>query len=79
MEELNNKTSRKNFLIWGALAVSAGFFIKLFSRKTKVVENESNTVKMLTEDGRLVEIDRKLLASNRTRLSNDEIHDWVKN
>lgn len=33
---------------------------------------------MLTRDGRLVEVDRGLLASSRKKITNDELQKWVK-
>ena len=37
------------------------------------------TVKMLTQDGQLVEVDAKLLAASRKKISDKELQDWVKN
>lgn len=78
MEKLNQSTSRKSFLRWGAIVLSTGFLYNLFSKKKVVEKNENETVKMLTEDGRLVEVEKRYLTENRSRISNDEIHDWVK-
>jgi hypothetical protein len=35
-------------------------------------------VKMLTQDGSLVEIDKKLLASSGKKISNEELQQWIK-
>jgi hypothetical protein len=40
-------------------------------------QNEEKPVKMLTEDGQLVEVDPKYLAGNGRKVTNDEIHNWV--
>ena len=39
---------------------------------------KNKKVKMLTEDGRLVEIDGSLLASNKKKISNKELQQWIK-
>ena len=39
---------------------------------------ERATVKMLTQDGSLVEIDKKLLASSGKKISNKELQEWIK-
>jgi len=35
-------------------------------------------VKMLTQDGKLVEVDASLLASNSKKVSSKELQNWVK-
>jgi hypothetical protein len=36
------------------------------------------TVKMLTQDGKLVEIDASILASGNKKISDKELQNWVK-
>lgn len=76
MEELNKKSSRKNFFIWGAGILSSFTAIRILSSKKK--ESTSETVKMLTQDGRLVEIDKKMLAAGGKKITNTELQEWVK-
>ncbi|HTQ26846.1 MAG TPA: hypothetical protein VMI35_01900 [Puia sp.] len=38
---------------------------------------EKKTVKMLTRDGKLVEIDQRLLASGGRKISNEELQKWI--
>ncbi len=78
MEKLNNKTSRKKFLFWGLIAISSGFFYTLFTKKKKNEINAQDTVKLLTEDGRLVEVDKKYITKTGIKINTDDIHDWVK-
>jgi len=74
---------RRNFLK-GALAVIAGAWLVKFSQKTspEISENKENKkIKMLTPDGKLVEIDEsvyKQIASEQQRASNKEVLDWMK-
>ena len=39
---------------------------------------EMKTIKMLTEDGRLVEVDATHLHTNKQKISNKELMAWVK-
>jgi hypothetical protein len=41
-------------------------------------ESEKKMVKMLTQDGRLVEIDESLINANRKKVSNTELQHWIK-
>ena len=54
MEKEQKKLSRKNFLSWGAGITSLLVLPSFFRSKKK---KEPQKVKMLTQDGRLVEID----------------------
>lgn len=81
MEQLQKSSTRKKFLLWGAALISAVTFSKYFTSTKKTViacGSESETVKMLGEDGRLVEIDKKLLASSGKKISNEELQKWIK-
>lgn len=77
MEELNKKSSRKNFFIWGAGILSSFTALRILS-SSKKKESKSETVKMLTQDGRLVEIDKKMLAAGGKKITNTELQEWVK-
>jgi len=70
--------SRKKFLWWGA-AIAASFTgLRFFSkRKQESIKEESETVKMLTQDGRLVAIDKNLLGCGKQKISNEELKQWV--
>lgn len=77
--ENEKEVSRKTFVTWGVGVLSvfsaARFFFKSTPNTTKT------TVKMLTEDGRLVEVDEEILkaASKNQKASNQQIFDWMKN
>ncbi len=70
-------SSRKKFLLWGAALVSSLTVFKFIPGKKKI-KPVSETVKMLTQDGQLVEIDKKLLASSGKKISDEELQKWVK-
>jgi hypothetical protein len=60
MQEAQPSTSRKKFLLWSATILSSATIFKFIKIPKK---KKTETVKMLTQDGRLVEIDKKLLVS----------------
>jgi hypothetical protein len=66
--------SRKRFLLGGlsAAAIFTGF--KMITRKKK-----TQTVKMLSEDGRLVEVNLQLINRTGVKVSDKDIHSWIKN
>ncbi len=79
MEQTTKTSNRKKFLIWGAAILSSFTFLKYFSGTKKVIAEPANeTVKMLTQDGRLVVIDKKLLASSGKKVTNEELQQWIK-
>lgn len=59
---------------------SRRWFLSLFSAPEKKTE-KPEMVKMLTPDGKLVEIERSILekASTKQRSSNKDIYDWMQN
>lgn len=73
MQSTDN-SSRKKFIWWGASALAAVSAWKLFGRSKK---KEPETIKMLTQDGRLVEIEKKLLAKG-TKASDKDLQQWIK-
>jgi len=78
--------SRRKF-VWGlgifSLFAAVGAAAKFpFSGIKRVLatkpECKNTTVKMLTQDGRIVEVDAALLASNSKKISNTELQNWIK-
>lgn len=67
--------SRKKFLLWSAVVLTSATVLKFFTGTQK---KKSETVKMLTQDGKLVEIDKELLSSSRKKVSNEELQQWIK-
>lgn len=79
MEQILKNPSRKKILLWGATLFSSLAFLKFtaFNERSKD-EPVKETVKMLTQDGRLVEIDKNLLASSTNKVSNEDLQKWIK-
>ncbi len=55
--------------------------LSFFKKKKQIIAcnpHENKTVKMLTEDGRLVEVDANLLASNKKIATDKDLQSWIK-
>jgi hypothetical protein len=75
MQEIQKLQSRKKFLLWGAAALSSVTALRFFGgTKTK----KSETVKMLAQDGTLVEVDKEHLVSIQKKITDSELQHWVK-
>jgi hypothetical protein len=75
MEQYQNTTSRKRFFLWGLGIISSITALKLILPKKK----EPTLVKMLSEDGKLVEVDITKIKRTGEKVSDKEISTWVKN
>lgn len=80
-----NDSRRK--LVWSMAVISAFtslavFAGKLLSKRKSIIscepESKKKMVKMLTQDGRLVEIDESLIAAKGKKISTGELQKWVK-
>ena len=69
----NTKNNRRGWLYWAAGTLSA----LVLWRFTKKVEKKDEPVKMLTEDGQLVEVDARYLSKGQ-KIKSKEIQTWVK-
>ena len=67
--------SRRKFMVWGASIISGLSLLSLGIRSRK----KNETVKMLTQDGRLVEVDKRLLTGSKEKISNNDLKGWIKN
>ena len=74
MEQEKKATSRKKFLLWGAGILSSLAAVKLWG----LAKKKKETVKMLTQDGKLVEIDKKFLSGQSKKITKEELQGWVK-
>ena len=75
MEHPKQTESRKKFLLWGAAIFSALTVLRFIpANKSK----KKNTVKMLTQDGKLVEVDAdKLYCGKRKKITDEQLKNWV--
>ncbi|MDX2045433.1 MAG: hypothetical protein SFU87_01520 [Chitinophagaceae bacterium] len=79
MSKQNKTETRRRFVLWGLNimgALAAANFLFVARKKRK-----STTVKMLSQDGKLVELDITKLPQQRkqTRITDTELQQWVKN
>ena len=80
---VDNSPSRRKF-VWGLgilsafAAVMTTMGIPGFIKKAGKTDKKKATVKMLTEDGRLVEVDRSLITASRKKATNAELQHWIK-
>jgi hypothetical protein len=72
MTEMTKMNSRKRFLLWATAAFGSFTVFRIFR-----TEKERDTVRMLSQDGKLVEIDRSMLAGGR-KISDKELQQWIK-
>lgn len=75
MQENQKSQSRKKFLLWGAAALSSVTVIRFFGGTKK---KKSETVKMLAQDGTLVEIDKEHLVTIQKKITDSELQHWIK-
>ncbi len=83
----NSPSNRRKFVIGvGVLsaigAISAIFRLPFVSKKNIIAcapESKKKTMTMLTQDGRLVEIDATAITSSKKKVSNNELLNWIKN
>lgn len=74
METRPQTSTRKKFLIWSVITLGSATVMRfLKGSKTKKTE----TVKMLTQDGKLVEIDKRLLNTTGKKITNEELQQWI--
>jgi len=78
MQQSNKFSSRKKFLLWSTAAISSVTILKFITGSKK---KETERVKMLTADGKLVEVEKTVYnkAAAGKKASNKEIYDWMKN
>lgn len=74
MSKVNTPQSRKTFISVGISVAAILSGLRFFILKK---EKKANTVKMLTQDGKLVEIDVEKLSGKRKKISNDELKNWL--
>jgi len=74
MEQSPKTSSRKKFLLWGVSVLSSFTLLKFISGGK---QEKTRTVKMLTQDGKLVEVDKELLASGGKKITDEQLKGWV--
>jgi hypothetical protein len=67
-------TGRRKLLVWSA-AIFSGLSLLRWRLPR---EKQAETVKMLTRDGKLVEVDKRLLPEKKIKINDKELVSWMK-
>ena len=78
MEQPDENNYRKKILLWGVTVLATLPLLKFFPRQQKKQESENDTVKMFSQDGKLVAIDKEVFVSTGKKISNEELKKWIK-
>ena len=79
MEPILQPRSRKSFVKWGLGIVASLTIFKLAgSAAPKKQDAERKTIKMLGQDGKLVEVIQSTVPANRKKISDSELKNWIK-
>ena len=79
MEPILQPRSRKSFVKWGLGIVASLTVYKLAgSTGPKKPQADVKTIKMLGQDGKLVEVIQSTLPANRKKISDSELKTWIK-
>ena len=79
MKSLQQSPGRKKILQWGLLTLASFAAFRFLKGNKKIsCAPPPETVKMLTQDGRLVEIDKNLLAAGGQKITNEELKHWIQ-
>ena len=73
MTDQNKNQSRRKFIGWG-IASAAVFSVFKWLRPSAKKE----TVKMLTQEGKLVEVDIASLPPQKKKITNTELQNWIR-
>ena len=75
IENENKPVARKKFVLWALGILSTLTTVKYLFRPT---QRNKTTAKMLTQDGKLVEVELSRLSGKKTKIKDAEIHKWIK-
>ena len=74
MEQNQNQSTRKKFVVWGLTILASATAHRFIIPGKKM----KGTVKMLTQDGKLVEVDETLLRGSKRKITDQELKSFVK-
>ena len=76
MEMMPETNNRKRFLLWGIGVIGAIAASKILKRSPK---KTAKTARLLTQDGKLVEIPEDLITcGKRKKISDEQLQNWIK-
>jgi hypothetical protein len=74
---MQKDVSRKKFIAW-VVGLGSLAFVPAAFRLRPGKKNKTTTAKMLTRDGKLVEIDIANIPAKRKKLGIADIHGWIR-
>ena len=74
MDNDNQIQSRKKFIFLG---ISAAALVTVFRFFIPGKKKKATTMKMLTQDGKLVEVELSKLSRKGKKIKDEDIHSWV--
>ncbi len=74
MASTEKNQTRRKFISWGIASAALLAAVKFISPTPP----KKGTVKMLGEDGKLVEVDIAALPSAKKKITNGELKSWIK-
>ena len=78
MNSENKNQSRRRFITWGVTSAAVFSAFRFFSPRKGKITKSGKTVKMLTQDGRLVDVEVAGLTSRKKKITNKELQNWIK-
>jgi len=76
MKQNKSEIPRSRFVVWGLGVLASFTALRFFQNSAK--KETGKKVKMLSQDGTLMEVDEELLKSARRKVTRDELQAWVK-
>ena len=76
MDNDNKIQTRKKFIFLGISAAALFTVFRFFIPRKK---KKAETIKMLTQDGKLMEIDKDMIPGSKRKITDPELKAWVKN
>ena len=74
---MEKDVSRKKFITW-AIGLGSLAIVPTLFRSRAEKKNNNTTAKMLTQDGKLVEIDMANIPAKKKKLGMADIHGWIR-
>jgi cobalamin biosynthesis protein CbiD len=68
----NKNQTRRKFIAWGVASAAVFSAVKFILPAKK-----KQTVKMLTQEGKLVEVDIAVLPPKKKKITNKELQNWI--
>ncbi|MGZ3846407.1 MAG: hypothetical protein ACXVBH_10155 [Flavisolibacter sp.] len=75
---MEKNVSRKKFIAWAVGLGSVAVLVPPFFKSSSKKRSKSTTTRMLTQDGKLVEVDIANIPAKKRKLGLADIHGWIR-